>query len=187
MFEQRISAPGKQTAPKQELVTTGALLTELRLYLVPLRNPNHTKFDQYEWDFNIAYIPPNTLKYKVALYERVGKISGTPSAVLVPNTSVSVTGYAAATLTVTALGSTESLFPGDYFIGFIIQSSAVPGGARVTPNNSHTNNAAVAGHWCYEDQGSFALPAQTGALSYIHAAGENPFWSAVSYTGDVMP
>ena len=185
MFELRDKAPGANSTPKVEMVTTSVALTKKRLYLFPLRVPFNCKFSQYDWDFALTVAVGTTISYKAALFRRNGKLSDAVSSVQQVNTAVSVTGQATAFQT-TAVGTTINLLPGDYFIGFIFDVVGA-GAATLTAKNCHAVSTWVTGDYCYEDQGSFALPASTGALSYIHAASQNPFWCAVTYIGDVIP
>lgn len=190
MFRERVKTPGVATSPKQEMVTASGNYTEERLYLIPIRVPFHCVFSQYDWDFRVVTIGDYTLSYKCAIYERVGGLtSGTPMAVLVTGTSVTVTGYSAATLLTTALGTTKNLLPGDYFIGFIFDHAGTAGGLMLSSPNSMTLDTTVTGSWVYTDPGSFTLPTSiNGAnVGYIQAASEQPFWAALTYIGDVIP
>jgi len=186
MFQDRVKTPGAATSPKVEMVSAGSPLTEQRLYLIPLRVKAHTIFDTYDIDIQMAVAGGDSCDIAMAIYERVGAISGNPSSRLIANTTATLNSAGGVVYTLT-LGTMTSLLPSDYFIGFMFDSHTHPGSVILLSRNSHTNNFWVIGDWCYEDQASFVLPTSTGPLSYIHTIGECPMWAAISYTGDVIP
>lgn len=189
MFATRAKTPGLNRAPKMELVSTSGAYTQFRLYLYPVPAVSEIVFNQYDWDFTLAGASPN-IDFKCAIYERnrgtSSKLSSSGT-ILTPvsGTSVTVTGQTVSFQT-TALGSTKVLLPGHYYIAFIFDEQ---GTTILTSKNAHTNNTSVTGDWLYADQGSLTLPSTIAgtSLGYIHSAGECPFWTALSYTGDTIP
>lgn len=184
LFDHQI-VPGASVAHKIELPSGGGPYNKKRLYLIPFLARGVTKFDKYDCDF---YLSGGTISYKFGVYRQVSNLTNTGvCAFLMPGTSITVTG-ATTNFQVVPIGATACIEPGYYWIGFIFDVTA--GAPSLTTLNSLKSASWIKGRWVYNDPGSLSLPSTINgsSLSYICAtASENPFWCAITYSGDTYP
>ena len=194
MFQDRITTVGVECGPKAEMATTSGAYTLQRLYLMPIRVKAHTKFSQYDFQFQVTLAAGTQMQVRVGVYERMGKLNGTTAiGNLVAGTTVNYVVPLTAVMYTIPLGATKNLPPGDYWIGITFQKDGA-GAASVISVASHTALTWITGDWIYYDLATFALPqtvlgfaGSAIACGYIHAATQSPFWAALTYIGDVLP
>lgn len=178
-----IRKPGTACAPKVEMVSNNAGLTNNRIYLIPIVVKGQEIFSEYDVDMLCS---GGNAEVVCAIYEQVDRIgsSGVTAQLVAGSGSVPLIIATGATFRIIPLGANLTLLPGSYWIAFQFNNL---GGATISSNNSTRVGTWFTGRWVHRDPGSYTMPATINGTDLVYTAtGEYPVWAAIRYTGDTF-